>query len=140
MLFLTPTYPTVVLFGYSTIQRIIILQKKVIRIINLQPRNFHTSPLFKQNSILKFQDKICLENILFVRKSLNNLSPYLFPHRVISFIKLFYETKRYGKYSITVSDVESWKKIQKQLKGVLLKQLSPNEIKTIVSDFYLKSY
>ena len=62
----------------STIQQIIILQKKAIRIINLQPRNFHTSPLFKQNSILKFQDKICLENILFVSKSLNNLSPPVF--------------------------------------------------------------
>ena len=55
-------------------------------------------------------------------------------------IKLFYKTKRYGKYSITVSAVESWNKIQKQLKDVLLKQLSPNKIKTIVSDFYLKSY
>ena len=64
--------------NYSTIQRIIILQKKAIRIINLQPRNFHTSPLFKQNSILKFQDKICLENILFISKSLNNLSPSVF--------------------------------------------------------------
>ena len=62
----------------STIQRIIILQKKAIRVINLQPRNFHTSPLFKQNSILRFQDKICLENILFVRKSSNNLSPSVF--------------------------------------------------------------
>ena len=40
----------------SSIQRIITLQKKAIRIINLLPRNFHTSPLFKQNSILKFQD------------------------------------------------------------------------------------
>ena len=64
--------------NYSTIQRIIILQKKAIRIINLQPRNFHTSPLFKQNSILKFQDKICLENILFISKTLNNLSPSVF--------------------------------------------------------------
>ena len=62
----------------STIQRLIILQKKAIRIINLQPRNFHTSPLFKQNSILKFQGKICLENILFISKSLNNLSPSVF--------------------------------------------------------------
>ena len=62
----------------STIQRIIILQKKAVRIINFQPRNSHTSPLFKQNSILKFQDKICLENILFVSKSLNNLSPSVF--------------------------------------------------------------
>ena len=142
--------------NYSTIQRIIILQKKAIRIINLQPRNFHTSPLFKQNSILKFQDKICLENILFISKSLNNLSPSVF-NTWFSFssdqhnyetssstqgnlIKLFYKTKRYGKYSITVSAVESWNKIQKQLKDLLLRDLSPNKIKTIVSDLYLKSY
>ena len=57
--------------NFSTIQGIVILQKKAIRIIDFQPRNFHTSPLFKQNSILKFQDKICQENILFVSKSLN---------------------------------------------------------------------
>ena len=64
--------------NFSTSQRILILQKKAARIINFKPRNFHTSPLFKQNSILKFQDKICLENILFVSKSLNNLSPSIF--------------------------------------------------------------
>ena len=45
--------------------------------------NVHTSHLFKQSSILKFQDKICLENILFqqnilISKSLNNLSPSFF--------------------------------------------------------------
>ena len=106
--------------NYSTIQRIIILQKKAIRIINLQPRNFHTSPLFKQNSILKFQDKICIENILFVSKSLNNLSPSIF-NTWFSFSSdqhnyetLFYKTKRYGKCSITVNAVESWNTIQKQ--------------------------
>ena len=54
-------------------------------------------------------------------------------------IKLFYKTKRYGKYSITVSAVESWNKIQKQLKDFLLRDLSPNKIKTIISDLYLKS-
>ena len=137
----------------STIQQIIILQKKAIRIINFQPRNFHTSPLFKQNSILKFQDKICLENILFVSKSLNNLSPSIF-NTWFSFssdqhnyetssstqgnlIKLFYKTKRYGKYSITISAVESWNKVQKQLKDLLLTDLSLNKIKIIVSDFIL---
>ena len=109
--------------NYSTIQRIIILQKKAIRIINLQPRNFHTSPLFKQNSILKFQDKICLENILFISKTLNNLSPSVF-NTWFSFssdqhnyeissstkgniIKPMYKTNRYRKYSITLSAIES---------------------------------
>ena len=64
--------------NFSSIKRILILQKKAVRIINFQPRNFHTSSLFKQNFILKFRDKICLENILFVSRSLNNLSQSIF--------------------------------------------------------------
>ena len=62
----------------STIQRIVILQKNAIRIISFQPRNSRTSHLIKQSSILKCQDKICLENILFISKSLNNLSSSVF--------------------------------------------------------------
>ena len=62
----------------STIQRIAILQKKAVRIINFQPRNSHSSSLFKQNFTLKFQDKICLDNILLVSKSLINLIPSVF--------------------------------------------------------------
>ena len=153
MLFLTPTYLNCCLVwaqNFGIIQRIVILQKKAIRIINFQPRNFHTSPLFKQNSILKFQDKICLENISFVSRSLNNLLPSIF-NTWFSFssdqhstqgnlIKLFYKTNRYGKYSITLSDVELRNKIQKQLKNMLLKNLSPYKIKTVVTNFYLKSY
>ena len=111
----------------STIQRIIIIQQKTIRITNFQPRNFHTSPLFEKNSILKLQDKICLENILLASKSLNNLSPWTFntwfrfpsdqhnyeTSRPIqsNLMKLFYKRNRYGKYSIAVSAVESWNKI-----------------------------
>ena len=64
--------------NFRTIQWIAILQKKAVRIINLQPRYFHTSPLFKHNSTQKFQDKICLENILFVRRSINKLTPSVF--------------------------------------------------------------
>ena len=133
-----------------------ILQKKAVRIINFQPRNSHTSPLFKQNFILKFQDKICLESILFVSKPLNNLTLSVFS-TWFSFssdqhnnetssstqgnlTKLFCKTNRYGNYSITVSTIESWNKIQKQLKVMQLKDLSPRKIKTIVSNFYHKSY
>ena len=125
----------------STIQRIVILQKKAVKIINFQPRNCHTSPLFKQSSILKFQDKICLENILFVSKSFNNLSPSVFntwfsfssdQHNYESssstqgnLTKLCYKKNSYEKYSITVSVVESWNKIQKQLKSLPPKDLPP---------------
>ena len=127
--------------------------KEANKIINFQPRNSHTSPLFKQNSILKFQDKIYLEYILFVSKSLNNLTPSVFStwfsfssdqHNYETssstqgnLMKLFYKTNRYGKYSITVSAVESWNKIQKQLKSILLKDLSPIKLKQLSLIFIL---
>ena len=53
--------------------------------------------------------------------------------------KLFYKANKYGKYSIIVSAVELWNKIQKQLKDMLLKDLTNKKFKTIVSNFYLKS-
>ena len=157
--FLIHTYRTAVLSGLRIVAlfyRIVILQNKAVRIINFQPSNSHTSPLFKQNSILKFQEKISLENILFVSKSLNNLSPSVFNTWLVFssdqhsyetssstqgiLIKLFYKTNRYGKFSITISAAESRNKLQKQLKNTLLKDLYPNKIKTGVSNFYLKSY
>ena len=61
-------------WAQNCIQRIVIFRKKDVRIINFQRRSSHTSPLFKQSSILKFQEKICL----FVSKSLNKLSPSVF--------------------------------------------------------------
>ena len=159
MSFLTPTYPTsycsfVWGHNFSTIQQLLILQKK--RFINFQPRNLRTSPLLKESFIFKFQDKICLGNTLFLSKSLNNLTPSVFntwfgfssdqqncENSISSqgnLIKLFYNSNSCGKYSITVSAVESWNKIQKQLKNMLLKDLCLNEIKTVYSNFYLKSY
>ena len=58
--------------------RIVILQKKALGIMNFQSRNFHSSPLFTSNHILKLEDKILIENILFTNKSLNNLLPPIF--------------------------------------------------------------
>ena len=51
--------------NYSTIQQIIILEKKGYKIIYFQSRNFHSSPLFKQKSILRFQDKTFFEKKYF---------------------------------------------------------------------------
>ena len=39
--------------------------------MNFKEQLFHSSPLFSENNILKFGDKITLENILFVSKSIN---------------------------------------------------------------------
>ena len=60
------------------LSRIIILQKKALRIMNFQSRDSHSSPLFKSNHILKLEDKILIENIIFVNKSFNNLLPPIY--------------------------------------------------------------
>ena len=48
----------------NAVSRIVILQKKVLRTLN---------PLFKSNHILKLEDKILVENILFINNSFNNI-------------------------------------------------------------------
>ena len=62
---------------YKAINYLVILQKKALTIMNFQPRNPHTSPLFRKTSALKFKDKINLEIILFISKFINNLLPIL---------------------------------------------------------------
>ena len=39
------------------VSRIVILQKKALRIRNFHSRDSHSSPLFKSNHILKLEDK-----------------------------------------------------------------------------------
>ena len=45
-----------------------------------------------------------------------------------------------GSIQYTISAPESSNKIQKHLKDTSLKNLSPNKIKTVVSNFYFKSH
>ena len=46
--------------------------------MNRQSRDSHSNPLFKSNHILKLEDKILIENILFINKSFNNLLSPIF--------------------------------------------------------------
>ena len=110
--------------NYNAINRLVILQKKALRIMNYQPRNSHTSPLFRKAAVLKFKDKINLENILFISKSINNLLPSLFNNWFVfssdthkyntswssddKLQKYSYRTNTYGKNSIIISEIESW--------------------------------
>ena len=55
----------------NTVRRLIILQKRALRIMNFKDQLFHSSSLFPSNNILKLGDKITLENMLFVSKSIN---------------------------------------------------------------------
>ena len=61
--------------GPKSLSRIIILQKKALRIMNFQSSAYHSSSLFRSCHILKLEDKLLIENILFISKSFNNLHP-----------------------------------------------------------------
>ena len=54
----------------STLNRLYILQKKALKIINFKERNAHCSPLFHYSKIIKIADKIKTENCLFLYKQI----------------------------------------------------------------------
>ena len=62
----------------NTVRRLIVLQKKALRIMNFKDQLFHSSPLFSSYNILKFGDKITVENILFISKSISRQVPSIF--------------------------------------------------------------
>ena len=55
----------------NSIKRILVLQKKSLRIMYFLKRNAHTSNLFKNLNILKLPDKVSLENCVLICKYFN---------------------------------------------------------------------
>ena len=118
--------------------------------MNYQPRNSHTSPLFRKVAVLKLKDKINLENILFISKPITNLSPSLFNNWFLFSSdthkyntswssndkpqKYSYRTNTYGTNSIIVSAIESWNNSQNNLKTIALRLLTPSKIKLLLSN------
>ena len=138
--------------NYNAINHLVILQKKKLRIMNYQPQNSHNSPL----AVLKFKDKINLENILFISKSINNLLPSLFNNWFVfssdthkyntswssndKLQKYSYRTNTYGKNSIIISAIESWNNSQNNLKTISLRLLTSSKIKLLLTSEYFKNY
>ena len=57
--------------------------------------------------------------------------------RQSNLIKSSYRTYKYAKYSIIAIAVDSWNKVKKKFfKNTLLKDLSLNNIKTVLSNFF----
>ena len=55
----------------NTVRRFTILQKNGIGIMNFKYQLSYSLPFFSSNNILKFDEKITIENILFVSKTIN---------------------------------------------------------------------
>ena len=86
---------------------------------------------FKFNHILKLEEKIVIEDILFINKSFNNLLPPIFKswftfcsdvhnYQAVSstsnkIFKPSYRADSFGKNSITIGSINRWNKTQHQL-------------------------
>ena len=46
----------------------------------------------------------------------------------------------FGKFSVTVSAIDSWNKIQDQMGEIALKDLRPSKIEWLLSNKFIKSY
>ena len=104
------------LFRYKTLifKRFHLLQKKSLRIMFFQNRNFQTGPLLQTSKILKTFNKAAFKNCIFIRKSLKGLLRSIFnnwfkfsfePHSHdtrwsnLSYLKITsYHTKTYDRY------------------------------------------
>ena len=62
----------------NSLNRLLLLQKKALRIISFESRNAHSNPLFYRHEIVKLHDKIITENCLFISKSINFDLPSIF--------------------------------------------------------------
>ena len=140
----------------NAMSRILTLQKKAMRIITFQSRNCHSGPLFFKLKLLKFNDKVHLENVLLISKFINSLLPpvfnnwFTFCSNVHNYettssatCKLFkpsFRTNLYGKNSITVNAIDAWNKAQTSLADTILKDLTPNKLKTIIMKKMIDSY
>ena len=119
--------------------------------MNFKDQLFHSSLLFSSNNILKFCDKITLENILFISKSINRQVPSIFNdwftfsrnlHRyetcwsATNHLNIpTFRTQKYGHLSIRASAIRSWNYTQDMLKiNLSLKNSTPNSVKYFLTN------
>ena len=65
----------VLALNFNSTKRLFILQKESLRLMFFLRREAHTNPLFKDCNILRFYDKIALENSIFIHKSFKHQLP-----------------------------------------------------------------
>ena len=120
------TYPT-------SLQPLITLQKKAVRIITFSNFNSHSSPLFRKLGLLKLGDLIYLDNALFMHDyysyidfqvlsiiSLKALIKYIqYSARLASKRSYYLPEVRtnYGKFNIRFSGAKLWNAVKEDLKS-----------------------
>ena len=102
----------------KNLSRIVILQKRIVRIINKSDNLVHTSPIFKDLYLLKFEDirKLQISQLMFLIK--NNSSPS-------NFQNLFILNSQIHKYNTSSSKSFHLPSIRTKLRQFSIKYQGP---------------
>ncbi len=88
-------------WGFS-LSRIVLLQKKIVRVITLNKYNAHTEPLFKALQLLKVQDIFKLQELKFHYKLANKKLPEYFMNMLNTNVDIHaHKTRIQGCFHIT---------------------------------------
>ena len=118
--------------------------------------NTHTTLLFKDSSILKFPNKIGLENFIFIKNYFNQTLPTPFKnwftlstdshtHNTrwsnISSLKIPpHKTKIYGTLSVNIFAIYIWSYLQRHYKNIMFYQLSLTRLKKLIMQYNFSNY
>ena len=120
------TYP-------SNLSRLVILQKKVIRIINKSDFNAYTSPIFKALHLFKFQDIRNLQISQFMFSISNNNLP-------IDFQDMFTLNNQTHSYNTRSSNFFHVPRTRTKLRQFSIKYQGPTIFNSLSNEIKLKLY
>ena len=144
---------TLFLFGLGTEFKLykttIYLTKKALRLMFFLGRDAHTNPPFMDYNILRFHDKIALENSILIYKSFKHELPQPFNSR-FGLSSNFHthntrwsnlgclnapshKTKLYGRNSVCISVVFTCNYLQNLHKNILFHKLTTNSLKKLLT-------
>ena len=140
----------------NSIKRLYILQKKSSRLLYFLNRNTHTTPLFKDSNILKFPEKMALENCIFIKNYFNQILPTPFnnwftlstdshTHNTrwsnLGCLKISpHKTRIYGRQSVNIRAIYISNDLQRHHKNIMFYQLSLTRLKKLIMQYYFSNY
>ena len=117
--------------------RILTLQKNAMSIINFRSRNTHSSPLFLELKLIKFNNKVLYEKVLLISKFIKNLLPpafnnwFTFRSNIHNYETISSTTCKPFKLFSALTYINTLNEAQTSLGNTILKDLTPNKIKQL---------
>ena len=144
------------LLNNTSLQKVIRLQKSAMRIISFSNFQDHTNPIFEKLKILKFEDYLTLQNVLFVHDFIHEKLPCSFENFFIKKKDCNIKTRaatigeitapkynqvKYGRKSLTHTCVFAWNKFSHLFFcDTDITSLSRNQLKKKITKFFLDQY